>query len=228
MLAPRKKLWPTPPYVIEEALSLAGVTSDDVVLDLGCGDGRTLIAAAVQRGARGVGYEINVDRAAEAVSNVTAAGVGHLVDIRCGNALDADLDSIRPTVAILFLIERGLRIAAPMLATSPVPMRVCTYTYSIPKDCKFTGPRAAVLVKKHWCSDPVVADRKVPLYYYKFDDTPTSSGGTSSSTSTSGNNPASATELANENGPPNTIMPTTSSNNIISATPAADGNGNSS
>jgi SAM-dependent methyltransferase len=167
MLAPRKKLWPTPRYVIDAALELAGVTRDDVVLDLGCGDGRVLIAAAKKCGARAVGYEINAARAAEAVAAADAAGVAHLVDIRVGNALNADLDEIRPTVAILFLIERGLRAAVPLLAAGPCSMRLCCYTYAVPRDARYAegapGPAGGL---KYWCQDPGCADRKVPIYFY--------------------------------------------------------------
>ena len=49
----------TPPAVVNEMLRLANVTADDVVYDLGSGDGRIVIAAARDRGARGVGYEID-------------------------------------------------------------------------------------------------------------------------------------------------------------------------
>ena len=54
-------------------LTLAGVTSNDVVYDLGCGDGRIVIAAAQKFGARGVGVDIDPVRVAEAQRNAAAA-----------------------------------------------------------------------------------------------------------------------------------------------------------
>jgi tRNA G46 methylase TrmB len=50
MLAPRKKLWSTPMAIVDEAIKITGVTASDVVVDIGCGDGRFLIAAAKQTG----------------------------------------------------------------------------------------------------------------------------------------------------------------------------------
>merc|ERR1712139_403430 len=51
----------SPPHVVEAALNLADLSSDDVLLDLGCGDGRLCVAAA-ERGARAVGFDISHKR----------------------------------------------------------------------------------------------------------------------------------------------------------------------
>ena len=53
---------PTPQSVVDAMLKLAKVTKDDVVLDLGCGDGRIVVTAAKQFGARGVGIDIDPKR----------------------------------------------------------------------------------------------------------------------------------------------------------------------
>ena len=71
---------PTPNDVVSRMLTLAGVTEDDVVYDLGCGDGRIVIAAARDFGARGVGIDIDPQRIAEANANAEQAGVQHLVE----------------------------------------------------------------------------------------------------------------------------------------------------
>src|SRR5678816_4812636 len=65
----------TPLVVVNEMLRLAAVTRDDIVYDLGCGDGRIVIAAAKDRGARGVGIDIDPERIDEARANARAAGV---------------------------------------------------------------------------------------------------------------------------------------------------------
>src|SRR5215207_10666723 len=65
---------PTPPEVVAKMLEMANVTKDDVVYDLGCGDGRIVIAAAKQFGARGVGIDIDPARIKEANENAMAAG----------------------------------------------------------------------------------------------------------------------------------------------------------
>ena len=71
-------------------LKLAGVTKDDIVYDLGCGDGRIPVTAAREFGARGVGIDIDPQRIAEANANVKQAGVGNRVQIR-------QQDLFRPT-----------------------------------------------------------------------------------------------------------------------------------
>src|SRR6202790_554420 len=69
---PKPKREPDVPYVptteatVQEMLKLAGVKKSDVVYDLGCGDGRIVIAAAKSGGARGVGIDINPPRTPEA------------------------------------------------------------------------------------------------------------------------------------------------------------------
>src|ERR687889_86899 len=61
---------PTPPGVVENMLKLAKVTKNDVVYDLGCGDGRIVIEAAKKYGSRGVGIDINPERIKEARANL--------------------------------------------------------------------------------------------------------------------------------------------------------------
>ncbi len=81
-LKPGKKVEPdvvfatTPHKVVREMLKLAGVTKDDIVYDLGSGDGRIVIAAARDFGARGVGVELDPELVAESIENARKAGVG--------------------------------------------------------------------------------------------------------------------------------------------------------
>lgn len=84
-LKPGKKVEPdvvfatTPHKVVREMLKLAGVTKDDIVYDLGSGDGRIVIAAARDFGARGVGVELDPELVAESIENAKKAGVGEKV-----------------------------------------------------------------------------------------------------------------------------------------------------
>ena len=66
---------PTTEPAVQAMMKLAGVTKTDVVYDLGCGDGRLVIAAAKTFGARAVGIDINPVRIAEAKENAKKAGV---------------------------------------------------------------------------------------------------------------------------------------------------------
>ncbi|WP_103027884.1 SAM-dependent methyltransferase [Salinibacter altiplanensis] len=87
--------------VVNQMLEAANVTSDDVVFDLGSGDGRIPIAAAQQHGARGVGVEIDPDLIAKARENAETAGVSDRVEFRQGDLFEADLSDA--TVVALYL-----------------------------------------------------------------------------------------------------------------------------
>lgn len=69
----------TPQYVVEEMLETANVTQDDLVYDLGCGDGRFVITAAKKFGARGVGIDIDPERIQESYRKAIEAGVADRV-----------------------------------------------------------------------------------------------------------------------------------------------------
>jgi SAM-dependent methyltransferase len=91
--------------VVTAMLKLAHVTKTDVVYDLGCGDGKIVIAAARQFGARGVGIEIDPERVKAANAAVKAAGVGDRVKIIEGNIFDPAIPIRDATVVTLFLLE---------------------------------------------------------------------------------------------------------------------------
>src|SRR5262245_28851635 len=79
--------------VVDKMLDMARVTKDDVVYDLGCGDGRIVAVAARTYGARGVGVDIDPERIKDSLATVKRYGVEDLVDIRHGDALRVkDLD----------------------------------------------------------------------------------------------------------------------------------------
>ena len=81
----------TPQDVVERMLEVAGVTKDDVVCDLGCGDGRIVVTAARRYGCRAVGYDLDPLRIQEARKNAAEHGVAHLVTIEQKDVLKADL-----------------------------------------------------------------------------------------------------------------------------------------
>src|SRR3990167_2327310 len=76
---------PTPEAVVEAMLQVANVTKNDIVYDLGCGDGRIPVTAAKKYGARGVGVDIDPQRIKEATENVAKNGVGDRVKIVQGD-----------------------------------------------------------------------------------------------------------------------------------------------
>ncbi|KAL3793064.1 hypothetical protein HJC23_003072 [Cyclotella cryptica] len=143
MLAPRKTLWSTPQSAIDTAIAFADLHANDVVYDVGCGDGRVLIQMAsksipvgsssdsavspcdLPRNSqhhhchRFVGIEISPERAEEARANVQRAkhdnriGQHVSIEIKCANALEVDYNDA--TVIFLYLVPRGLRLIRPIL-----------------------------------------------------------------------------------------------------------------
>ena len=93
---------PTEEPVVAAMLRLASVTENDVVYDLGCGDGRICIAAA-KRGARAVGVDIDLVRIRECIENATRAGVRDRTRFLRQSFFDTDLREA--TVVMLYLLS---------------------------------------------------------------------------------------------------------------------------
>jgi len=121
---------PTPPEVVEAMLKTANVSSKDLVYDLGCGDGRVVIAAAKQFGARGVGVDIDPVRIKEARANAQAAGVANRVKFIQGDLFETNL---RPaTVVTLYLLESLNLKLQPRLVTELRPgTRIVSHAFSM-------------------------------------------------------------------------------------------------
>jgi SAM-dependent methyltransferase len=93
---------PTPPEVVEAMLKAADVRAGDIVYDLGCGDGRIVIAAAKQYGARGVGIDLDPQRIKEARANAESAGVSDKVQFVEGDLFESNFRDA--TVVTLYLL----------------------------------------------------------------------------------------------------------------------------
>jgi tRNA G10 N-methylase Trm11 len=121
---------PTSPEVVTAMLRLAGVGPQDVVYDLGCGDGRIVIAAAHQLGARAVGVDIDPARVAEAKENVRKAGVEGKVEIREGDLFEAD---IRDATAVMLYLWPGvnLKLKPKLLADLRPGTRVVSHDHDM-------------------------------------------------------------------------------------------------
>ena len=97
-------IWlPTDEVVVAAMLKLANVTKEDVVYDLGCGDGRIVIAAA-KLGARGVGIDIDPDRIKDATAAAKKAGVADRVKFIEGDLFDPAIRISDATVVTLYLL----------------------------------------------------------------------------------------------------------------------------
>ena len=127
---PRAPYVATPPDVVDRMLALASVTSRDVVYDLGCGDGRIVIAAAQKFGARGVGVDVDPVRIAEAQRNAARAQVEHLVTFRLEDALNTDVSEA--TVVTLYLLSAQNVALRPTLARQLRPgARIVSHNFAM-------------------------------------------------------------------------------------------------
>jgi len=93
---------PTPPEVVDKMLEMAQVTKDDLVYDLGCGDGRIVVTAAKKYGCRGIGYDIDPKRIEESLENVKKNSVEDLVTIEQKDIFTLDLSDAN--VITLYLL----------------------------------------------------------------------------------------------------------------------------
>lgn len=109
---------PTPPRVVDAMLKMARVTAQDVVYDLGCGDGRIPIAAALKYGARGVGIDLDPKRIEDATENAKADGVADKVRFIAGSVFDADFRDA--TVVVLYMsLDVNQRLMPKLKALKP-------------------------------------------------------------------------------------------------------------
>ena len=147
----------TPPVVAVEMLRLAGVTKDDVVYDLGSGDGRIVIAAAQEFGARGVGFEIEPDLVAEAQRNARRAKVADRTRFVQQDIFEADLSEA--TVVTMYLgADVNERMRPRLLAQLKPGSRIVSHDFPMgdwkpERVVKFQGPER-VHVLSLWIVPP--------------------------------------------------------------------------
>jgi protein-L-isoaspartate O-methyltransferase len=121
---------PTPMDVVQRMLTLGKVGPRDVVYDLGCGDGRIVVAAARMFGARGVGIDIDPALIARAHDNARQAGVESLVTFRVQDAMTVDVSDA--TVVTLYLLAASNVKLRPVLTKTLRPgARIVAHNYPI-------------------------------------------------------------------------------------------------
>ncbi|MGH8773374.1 MAG: SAM-dependent methyltransferase [Burkholderiales bacterium] len=120
----------TPVLVVDAMLEMAKVGPDDVVYDLGSGDGRIVITAAKKFGARGVGVDIDRELVARARQNAEAAGVSDRVEFIEGNLFNMDLKDA--TVVTLYLLQDvNLRLRPKLLRELKPGTRIVSYSFDM-------------------------------------------------------------------------------------------------
>ena len=143
---------PTTDEAVQAMLKLGGVTKNDVLYDLGCGDGRIVIAAAKLYGARGVGIDINPVRIAEAKENARKAGVENLVRFEQNDLFQSDIHEA--TVVSLFLLTSvNLKLRPKLLQDLKPGTRIVSNTFDMgdwvpEKEFTVDGPEDEVLSRK--------------------------------------------------------------------------------
>jgi SAM-dependent methyltransferase len=121
---------PSSTEIVEEMLKMAGVKGDDLVYDLGCGDGRIVITAAQKTGARGVGVDIDPKRIRESEENARRAGVADRVKFFQQDLFQTDLH--RATVVMLYLWpEVNLRLRPKLLRELRPGTRVVSHSHDM-------------------------------------------------------------------------------------------------
>jgi SAM-dependent methyltransferase len=121
---------PTTEEAVKAMLKLADVKTSDIVYDLGCGDGRIVIAAAKEYGAHGVGIDINPERIQEAKANAKKAGVENLVRFEENDLFDADIHEA--SVVTLFLLSSvNLKLRPKLLKDLKPGTRIVSNTFDM-------------------------------------------------------------------------------------------------
>lgn len=136
---------PTPQPVVDKMLEMAQVQDGDVVYDLGCGDGRIVITAARDHGARGVGIDIDPVRIREANENARSAGVADKVEFKVGDLFESDFSDA--SVVTLYLLPEINRKLRPQLWQQlKVGTRVVSHDFDMgpewpPERIEHVGPK---------------------------------------------------------------------------------------
>lgn len=148
---------PSPEEVVAEMLQLAQVNQDDLVYDLGCGDGRFVITAAKLFGARGVGVDIDPARVQESEENAQKEGVADMVRFFVHDLFETDIREA--TVVTLYLFpDLNLKLRPKLLRELRPGTRVLSYQY----DMGEWEPDARRTVRKGRISP----EQPDPVYYF--------------------------------------------------------------
>jgi SAM-dependent methyltransferase len=140
---------PTPEEVVMEMLKMAGVTRNDIVYDLGCGDGRIVITAAKVFGARGVGVDIDPNLIRQSNENARKAGVADRVKFIEQDLFETDIQEAT-VVALYLLPELNLQLRPKLLRDLKPGSRIVAHEFDM----------------GDWKPDNMAKVPKVKLYYH--------------------------------------------------------------
>jgi SAM-dependent methyltransferase len=118
----------TPQILVDKMIEMASLQPDDVLFDLGCGDGRIVIAAAKEMGVKGVGIDLDPKRIGESKHNAQVAGVTDLTTFLQEDIFKVDLSSA--TVVTLYLVPEVNKLLLPKLIKELKPgTRLLSHNY---------------------------------------------------------------------------------------------------
>jgi cyclopropane fatty-acyl-phospholipid synthase-like methyltransferase len=120
---------PSPMLVVERMLQLAEVRRDDILYDLGSGDGRIVIEAAKKFGVKGVGVDLNPTLVEQARRRAAEEGVSHLVEFRAADGLTVDIS--QATVVTLYMFKWFNNQMRPKLQRLKPGSRVVAHDFDI-------------------------------------------------------------------------------------------------
>jgi precorrin-6B methylase 2 len=120
---------PTPQEVVDRMLELAQVTKDDLVYDLGCGDGRIVATAAQRYGCKAIGFDVDPERIQDSLATVKERGVEGLVEIRKQDIFTLDL-SPASVVTLYLLPELNVRLI-PQLEKLKPGSRIVSHAFNM-------------------------------------------------------------------------------------------------
>jgi hypothetical protein len=121
---------PTHESLVEEMLNMARVGRNDVLYDLGSGDGRIVITAAKKYGTRGVGYDLDPERVSEARENARRAGVTDRVRFEQQDIFTAKISDA--TVITMYLLpDVNLRLRPKLLSELKPGTRIVSHNYDL-------------------------------------------------------------------------------------------------
>jgi ribosomal protein L11 methylase PrmA len=121
---------PTPEPVVEAMLQVANVTKNDVVYDLGCGDGRIPVTAAKKYGARGYCFDIDPQRIKEANENVAKNNVGNLVTVVHADLFETDLSGAS-VVTLYLLPSLNVKLMPKLLKELKPGTRIVSHAFDM-------------------------------------------------------------------------------------------------
>jgi len=120
----------TPADVVDAMLKVANVKATDVLYDLGCGDGRIVITAAKEYGARGVGFDIDPQRIKEATASAQQAGVADRVRFVEADLFEANI-SEASVVTVYLLSSLNLKLRPKLMRELKPGTRVVSHAFDM-------------------------------------------------------------------------------------------------